>query len=91
MSFYAISVTTLHHFCCYGNERTGLDEITCIICEMIDIKAVREMQISNKKRGNSLQGELTHLLNLEMEALIQQRSQSAVIAAGDVEKALRRS
>ena len=70
----------------HGSDRAGLDEIPCIIREMSDIEAVREMRISNKQRGDPLPSELARLLDLEMEALKHQGSPLAGVAAGDVGK-----
>ena len=74
------------HRRCHGSERAGLDEIPCIIREMSDLEAVREMRISNKQRGDPLPSELARLLDLEMEALKHQGSPLAGVAAGDVGK-----
>ena len=40
------------HRRCHGGERAGLDEIPCIVREMTDLEAVREMKNSNKQRGD---------------------------------------
>ena len=74
------------HRRCHGSERAGLDEIPCIIREMSDLDAVKEMRISNKQRGDPLPSELARLLDLEMEALKHQGSPLAGVAASDVGK-----
>ena len=50
------------HRRCHGGERAGLDEIPCIVREMTDLEAVREMKNSNKQRGDPLPSELAKLL-----------------------------
>lgn len=54
------------HRRCHGGERAGLDEIPCIVREMTDLEAVREMKNSNKQRGDPLPSELAKLLDLEI-------------------------
>lgn len=46
------------HRRCHGGDRAGLDEIPCIVREMTDLEAVREMKNSNKQRGDPLPSEL---------------------------------
>ena len=60
------------HRRCHGGERAGLDEIPCIVREMTDLEAVREMKNSNKQRGDPLPSELAKLLDLELEAIKRQ-------------------
>ena len=60
------------HRRCHGGERAGLDEIPCIVREMTDLEAVREMKNSNKQRGDPLPSELAKLLDLEVEAIKRQ-------------------
>ena len=60
------------HRRCHGGERAGLDEIPCIVREMTDLEAVREMKNSNKQRGEPLPSELAKLLDLELEAIKRQ-------------------
>ena len=38
----------------HGGERAGLEEMPCIVREMTDLEAVREMRNSNKQRGDPL-------------------------------------
>ena len=45
---------------------------TCIVREMTDLEAVREMKNSNKQRGDPLPSELAKLLDLELEAIKRQ-------------------
>ena len=56
----------------YGGERAGLEEMPCIVREMTDLEAVREMRNSNKQRGDPLPSELAKLLDLEVEAIKRQ-------------------
>lgn len=60
------------HRRCHGGERAGLEEIPCIVREMTDLEAVREMKNSNKQRGDPLPSELARLLDLEVEAIKRQ-------------------
>ena len=53
----------------HGSERAGLDEMPCIVRNMTDFEAVREMRNSNKQRGEPLPSELARLLDLEVEAI----------------------
>lgn len=53
----------------HGGERAGLEEMPCIVREMTDLEAVREMRNSNKQRGDPLPSELARLLDLEVEAI----------------------
>ena len=57
-----------HHGC----ELAGLEEMPCIVREMSDLEAVREMRNSNKQRGDPLPSELAKLLDLELEAIKRQ-------------------
>ena len=50
----------------------GLEEMPCIVREMTDLEAVREMRNSNKQRGGPLPSELAKLLDLELEAIKRQ-------------------
>ena len=56
----------------HGGERAGLEEMPCIVREMTDLEAVREMRNSNKQRGDPLPSELAKLLDLEVEAIKRQ-------------------
>ena len=56
----------------HGGSRAGLEEMPCIVREMTDLEAVREMQNSNKQRGDPLPSELAKLLDLEVEAIKRQ-------------------
>ena len=56
----------------HGGTRAGLEEMPCIVREMTDLEAVREMRNSNKQRGDPLPGELAKLLDLEVEAIKRQ-------------------
>ena len=56
----------------HGSERAGLDEMPCIVRNMTDFEAVREMRNSNKQRGDPLPSELAKLLDLEVEAIKRQ-------------------
>ena len=60
--------TARHH----GGARAGLEEMPCIVREMTDLEAVREMRNSNKQRGDPLPSELAKLLDLEVEAIKRQ-------------------
>ena len=53
----------------HGSERAGLDEMPCIVRNMTDFEAVREMRNSKKQRGEPLPSELARLLDLEVEAI----------------------
>ena len=53
----------------HGSGRAGLEEMPCIVREMTDLEAVREMRNSNKQRGDPLPSELARLLELEVEAI----------------------
>jgi len=69
-----------------GSELAGLEEMPCIVREMTDIEAVREMRNSNKQRGDPLPSELAKLLDLEVEAIKHQGGRLDGVAAGDVGK-----
>ena len=56
----------------HGGTRAGLEEMPCIVREMTDLEAVREMRNSNKQRGEPLPSELAKLLDLELEAIKRQ-------------------
>ena len=56
----------------HGGARAGLEEMPCIVREMSDLEAVREMRNSNKQRGDPLPSELAKLLDLELEAIKRQ-------------------
>ena len=56
----------------HGGTRAGLEEMPCIVREMTDLEAVREMRNSNKQRGDPLPSELAKLLDLEVEAIKRQ-------------------
>ena len=53
----------------HGSGRAGLEEMPCIVRNMTDLEAVREMRNSNKQRGDPLPSELARLLELEVEAI----------------------
>ena len=59
----------------HGSGRAGLEEMPCIVRDMNDLEAVREMRNSNKQRGDPLPSELARLLELEVEAIKHQGSQ----------------
>ena len=69
-----------------GSELAGLEELPCIVRNMTDIEAVREMKNSNKQRGEPLPSELAKLLDLEVEAIKHQGGRLAGVAPGDVGK-----
>ena len=69
-----------------GSELAGLEELPCIVRNMTDIEAVREMKNSNKQRGEPLPSELAKLLDLEVEAIKHQGGRLADVAPGDVGK-----
>lgn len=69
-----------------GSELAGLEELPCIVRNMTDIEAVREMKNSNKQRGEPLPSELARLLDLEVEAIKHQGGRLDGVAAGDVGK-----
>ena len=69
-----------------GSELAGLEEMPCIVREMTDVEAVREMRNSNKQRGDPLPSELAKLLDLEVEAIKHQGGRLDGVAAGDVGK-----
>lgn len=56
----------------HGGTRAGLEEMPCIVREMTDLEAVREMRNSNKQRGEPLPSELAKLLDLELEDIKRQ-------------------
>ena len=70
----------------HGSALAGLDEMPCIVRNMTDIEAVREMKNSNKQRGEPLPSELARLLDLEVEAIKHQGGRLDGVAAGDVGK-----
>ncbi len=67
----------------HGSELAGLDELPCIVRDMTDIEAVREMKNSNKQRGDPLPSELARLLDLEVEAIKHQGGRLDNVAEGD--------
>ena len=69
----------------HGSERAGLDEMPCIVRNMTDFEAVREMRNSNKQRGEPLPSELARLLDLEVEAI---KHQGARLGNSQEEQAL---
>lgn len=69
-----------------GGELAGLDEIPCIVRDMTDLEAVREMKISNKQRGDPLPSEFAKLLDLEMEAIKHQGARPAGMDEKDAGK-----
>ena len=70
----------------HGSERAGLDEMPCIVRNMTDFEAVREMKNSNKQRGDPLPSELAKLLDLEVEAIKHQGGRLDNVAPGDIGK-----
>ena len=74
------------HRRCRGSELAGVDELPCIIRDMTDVEAVREMKNSNKQRGDPLPSELAKLLDLEVEAIKHQGGRLDGVAPGDVGK-----
>ena len=62
------------HRRCRGSELAGVEELPCIVRDMTDVEAVREMKNSNKQRGDPLPSELAKLLDLEVEAIKHQGS-----------------
>ena len=74
------------HRRCRGSELAGLEELPCIVRNMTDFEAVREMRNSNKQRGEPLPSELAKLLDLEVEAIKHQGGRLEGVAAGDVGK-----
>ena len=70
----------------HGSALAGLEEMPCIVRNMTDIEAVREMKNSNKQRGEPLPSELARLLDLEVEAIKHQGGRLDGVAAGDVGK-----
>ena len=69
-----------------GSELAGLDELPCIVRDMTDIEAVREMTNSNKQRGDPLPSELAKLLDLEVGAIKHQGGRLDNVAPGDIGK-----
>ena len=69
-----------------GSELAGLKELPCIVRNMTDIEAVREMKNSNKQRGEPLPSELAKLLDLEVEAIKHQGGRLDRVAEGDIGK-----
>ena len=69
-----------------GSELAGLEELPCIVRNMTDVEAVREMKNSNKQRGEPLPSELAKLLDLEVEAIKHQGGRLDGVAPGDVGK-----
>lgn len=74
------------HRRCRGSELAGVEELPCIVRDMTDIEAVREMKNSNKQRGDPLPSELAKLLDLEVEAIKHQGGRLDGVAPGDVGK-----
>lgn len=70
----------------HGSQLAGLEEMPCIVRNMTDLEAVREMKISNKQRGDPLPSELARLFDLEVEAIKHQGGALDGVAAGDVGK-----
>ena len=71
------------HRRCRGSELAGVEELPCIVRDMTDVEAVREMKNSNKQRGDPLPSELAKLLDLEVEAIKHQGGR--LDALGDAE------
>lgn len=74
------------HRRCRGSELAGVEELPCIVRDMTDVEAVREMKNSNKQRGDPLPSELAKLLDLEVEAIKHQGGRLDGVAPGDVGK-----
>lgn len=70
----------------HGSQLAGLEEMPCIVRDMTDLEAVREMKISNKQRGDPLPSELARLFDLEVEAIKHQGGTLDGVAEGDVGK-----
>lgn len=70
----------------HGSQLAGLEEMPCIVRDMTDLEAVREMKISNKQRGDPLPSELARLFDLEVEAIKHQGGTLDGVAAGDIGK-----
>ena len=70
----------------HGSALAGLEEMPCIVRDMSDQEAVREMKISNKQRGDPLPSEWARLLDLEVEAIKHQGGRMDGVAAGDIGK-----
>ena len=66
-----------------ASELAGLEEIPCIVRDMDDHEAVKEMRDSNKQRGDPLPTELAALLALEVEDIKHQGGRLEGVAAGD--------
>lgn len=66
-----------------ASELAGLTEIPCIVRDMDDHEAVREMRDSNKQRGDPLPTELAALLALEVEDIKHQGGRLEGVAEGD--------
>ena len=56
----------------HGGTLDGLEEMPCIVREMTDLEAVREMRNSSKQRGDPLPNELAKLLDLGVEDIKRQ-------------------
>lgn len=70
----------------HGSQLAGLEEMPCIVRNMTDLEAVREMKISNKQRGDPLPSELARLFDLEVEAIKHQGGSLDGVAEGDIGK-----
>ena len=69
-----------------GSELAGLEELPCVVRNMTDIEAVREMKNSNKQRDQTLPSELAALLDLEVEDIKHQGGRLKNVAEGDIGK-----
>lgn len=70
----------------HGSQLAGLEEMPCIVRDMTDLEAVREMKISNKQRGDPLPSKLARLFDLEVEAIKHQGGSLDGVAEGDIGK-----
>lgn len=74
------------HRRCRASELAGLEVLPCIVREMTDHEAIREMRDSNKQRDGMLPTELARLLDLEMEDIKHQGAPLKNVAEGDIGK-----
>lgn len=74
------------HRRCRASELAGLEVLPCIVREMTDHEAIREMRDSNKQRDGMLPTELARLLDLEMEDIKHQGVPLKNVAEGDIGK-----
>ena len=74
------------HRRCRASELAGLEVLPCIVREMTDHEAIREMRDSNKQRDGMLPTEFARLLDLEMEDIKHQGVPLKNVAEGDIGK-----